>query len=196
MRRVRNRFRNIAKEPAHASSAAQMALCIFRQQPARMLKIDAVPNRREDIEDLPFVAARVTYPVSRHHGQVQRCSDAKCSLITAFLAAFAMSLQLDIHICSSKYVHQRLHRRTGLGLPSACQCRSQRPLLSAGHDNHSRGKFAQIIQGRGTLCLACFAHLVSRNHLAEISIAHLVCAQHRKTRSFRTKLVRLPCGRQ
>ena len=124
-------FRQISKQLLHLLRRLQVALAVMRQQTSGSVERAMIADTGKHIEDLPLFTSAILRTLCRQQRQIQAARKFHCSLITDFLRAIVVTLQLNINIVVTVNRNKLIEQfSAGLDAPLRKRMR-QRPFVSA-----------------------------------------------------------------
>ncbi len=160
-----------------------------------MIERRVVANAGEYIEKFAIAISGIANTVGSDDRQTAFRGQAKQRLVAAFLFAQLMTLKFDIDMAAAVNGCEAIKALAGVTVSILRERSSKRTLFSASEADQAGREFFEIIKSRGTFRLGGFAHLESRNQLAQILVSGLGRTEQRDARRFFRTLVRLPFRR-
>jgi len=162
----------IGEEHLHFALRVQVALATALEQAARGIEGEALADAGEDIGEVAVLRPRVTDPAGRHQRQSQTPREVDACLITMFLGAQAVALELDVEPVWEE-VMKMLELAFG-GLEAAVdQTLGEDPLGTAGETEETVGVGLDLAPAGTGLALGPAARGLGQQ-TAEVAVAATV----------------------
>src|SRR5271167_966710 len=130
-----------------------------------------VTNGSEHIHDFTIMDFGMVHPVGCQDGQLQDPSNAYRCLVTVFLTALEVTLQLHVHISTAKQIYKSFYFAQSFIESAMRECGCQRAFIATCETDQTFGVPLHFGQCRGTFGLGAFPQLVSSNQATEILVA-------------------------
>src|SRR6266566_1766385 len=187
--RVRNRLRQIGKQPSHLRRRAKVTLIVSLQKPSRRFELAVVANAGKHIEDFAVLEMSVTHSVGRKERQMQALRKAHGSLVSRFFGRIEMALNLYINVPFSKNRKKPFYVPSGLFRSSVGERRCQNSFFAAGEADQPLGVFRDFFERRGPCPFFLFPQLVACHQTTEVLVSGTVLGEQSQPDRSRWNLV-------